>query len=215
MPVWPTETLGLVTCAQHCTVLIHSYSSLLISIWLIQRISKVGFICICLCSLSLIEICWQWTWYEDLWRCPVHFFVWDQWGQCRAVGGTETWLPTLRLTVNCWLWALHPELTRALVRGETASPCSCAGGVDEGGIVLCQNENSWEFSYQSWASIYRAQNKLLRSLCPVKMYLDFNRNSKRHVLDAEAVLRFPFQGTSILEFLSKAIVGFIYVLAGT
>jgi len=47
------------------------------------------------------------------------------------------------------------------------------------------------------------------------MWLDFYRTSKRHVLDAEALLKFSFQSTSILELLSKDIVQFIYVLEGT
>lgn len=45
------------------------------------------------------------------------------------------------------------------------------------------------------------------------MDLGVFRISKKHDLDAEGVLKFPFQSTSILELLSNSIVQFIYVSA--
>lgn len=50
------------------------------------------------------------------------------------------------LETDCKVLALSftAALTRALVKGE---PAFCAGGGDEGEIVLCENEILQEFSY--------------------------------------------------------------------
>lgn len=82
---------------------------------------------------------------------------------------------------------------------------SCAGGGDEGGTVLCENEISQEFASSFEQTSTEHKLKFL-SFCHDKIDLGIFRISKKHDLDTEGFLKFLFQSTSVLELLSNAIV---------
>lgn len=162
-----------------------------------------------------------------LWSCLVCFFhlrparllQMSQWDRNFVAAHLETGckMEKKKKKKASWLWSQCPELTRVLVIGEIASPCSQAQ-------LSWRRGWGWDCALWKW-DLTGVQllvlSKHLQNAKQTKFlkFLSWQNGSgyfhnQQKDMNSEGVLKFLFQSRSTLELLSNAIVQFIYVVAG-